>query len=120
MIDPKGFLMIEPQSPPAAEPIIDALTRQVTALYRASVTDAHGGYRGFHVCKCGACSDNHDHFLPGHVLTNSLCIHYIAYHRHDLTRAQLGEVVCHVAECGVGTEAEPTEDELQRPRKKHY
>ncbi len=115
MVDPKAFLMIEPQLPPAGEPIIDKLTRSVTALYRTSSLDRHGGYRGFHVCSCGACSDNRDHYLPGHVLTNSLCVHYVAFHRHELTTDQLGEIANILAECGSGGEAEPTEDELRPP-----
>jgi hypothetical protein len=118
MVNPEEFLFIEPKQPPAAEPIIDELTRQVTAAWRATKPSEYG-YRGFHVCECGVASDSHDHFLPSGKNTNSLCVHYVAFHRHELSREDKTAILVELVACMCG-EAEPTEKELHRPRRKHY
>ena len=112
MIVPSGLLMIEPQGK-ATQPIIDELTRKVTAAWRNS-TPSNGGYRGFHQCECGAQSDNYDHFVivdGQKLLTNSLMVHYIACHRDQVPPAELKKA----AALAYG-EAEPTAEELM-PRR---
>ena len=105
MIDTNGLLMIEPQRPASATPVIDEMTRKMTAAYRQSTPSQHG-YRGVHVCKCGAMSDNRDHYVNG-VLTNSLAVHYLAHHRDEVPETELEKV----RNLKFG-EAEPTEQEL--------
>lgn len=104
-----GILMIEPLRQTSAEPLIDALTRQMTAAWRQR-RDSGYSMRGFHICACHATSDNKDHWVGPDLLTNSLCIHYLAFHRDDVPAAELDKV--RTLDCG---EAEPDERELARP-----
>lgn len=109
-----GILMIEPSSKVSAEPLIDELTRKMTAGWRRR-RESDYGYRGFHVCACGAVSDNHDHFIGsgGGLLTNSLCIHYLAFHRSDVPKEELDKA--YTLELG---KEEPTKEELSIPSRK--
>ena len=113
MINSKGILMVEPSANVLTEPLIDELTRKMTAAWRKR-RESDYGYRGVHWCPCGTTSDNHDHFIgKGEgVLTNSLCIHYLAFHRNDLPKDELDKVRA----LGFGEE-EPTEDELRFPKR---
>lgn len=103
-----GILMVEPSVKTATTPIIDELTRKMTAAWRQRRDDEEG-YRGFHTCACGAFSDNKDHWVGG-LLTNSLCLHYLAFHRDDLPQEELDKV--RALDYG---EEEPTEKELAFP-----
>ena len=100
-----GILMVEPSVKRATTPIIDELTRKMTAAWRQRRDDEEG-YRGFHTCACGAVSDNKDHWVGG-LLTNSLCLHYLAFHRDDIPQEELDKV--RALDYG---EEEPTEKEL--------
>lgn len=96
MIDRSGILMIEPENPPSREPVIDELTRiMATALRNAKAGDK--AWRGFHTCSCGAHSSNRDHFVTTtdgrRLKTNSLAVHYLAYHRHDVPKEDLAKVL---------------------------
>lgn len=102
-------LFIEPPSLPSPEPVIDSLTRKMTAAFRQ--TQGIDATKGWHSCSCGAASSNVTHMLPDGRATNSLCIHYLAYHREDIPRAELAKVV--MLDCG---EAEPTDEELHVPQ----
>ncbi len=107
----EGILMIEPRGKFSVEPVIDKLTRKMTAAWRKA-RHAEDGYRGFHICECGTFSDNKDHWVgEGEgLLTNSLCIHYLAYHHADVPKEELEKVrTLHYGE------AEPTEKELAKP-----
>lgn len=90
-----AILMIEPNSPKSIEPVIDSLTRKMTAAWQ-SRRDSNFAYRGRHTCKCGATSDNRDHWVTTEdgreLLTNSLAIHYLAYHRSDVPQSELDKV----------------------------
>lgn len=109
MIDPNGIMMIEPSGDASAYPVVDALTRKMAAAYRRSTLPADDQrYRGWHTCRCGAKSDNADHFIDG-VKTNSLCVHYLAFHRKDVPPGELAKVQ------RMSEEAEPSEKELQIP-----
>lgn len=101
MIDQRGLLYIEPKQPPLTRPVIDELTWKMTAALNHCI--ATGIYqdgqfckgertRGWHTCSCGACSDNVDYLLPGGEVTNSLAVHYLSYHRHDIPPQQLERV----------------------------
>ncbi|MDP3981370.1 MAG: hypothetical protein Q8Q33_08170 [Chlamydiota bacterium] len=110
MISDKGILYIEPSATTSPQPIIDELTRKMTAAYRQSTRGP--AFRGSHTCGCGAHSDNCEHILPDGVETNSLCVHYLAYHRDEIPAAQLDKV----RQLTYG-EAEPKARELAAPGK---
>lgn len=101
--------MIEPSSATSIEPVIDELTRKMAAAWRKrAVSDLT--WRGFHTCKCGARSDCKDHWVKvdgKELITNSLAIHYLAYHRDEVPQSELDKV----ALLDYGQE-EPTEEQL--------
>lgn len=105
MISEKGILYIEPSRATSGEPTIDALTRKMTAAFRLGKPGM--SYRGWHQCACGAHSSNCDYSLPNGEMTNSLCVHYLAYHRSEVSELQLEKV--NALNSG---EAEPTQKEL--------
>lgn len=109
MISDHGILYIEPTGRTSRQPVIDELTRKMTAAFRQSTQGP--AFRGFHTCACGAHSDNCEHILPDGVETNSLCIHYLAYHREEIPSDQIAMV----GQLNYG-EAEPTERELAPPK----
>ena len=106
-----GILMIEPSSNVSPAPLIDELTRKMVAAWRKR-RDSDYGYRGIHRCACRAWSDNLDHWVGNNILTNSLCVHYLAFHRSDVPQDELDKVCA--LDCG---EEEPTEKELSAPKK---
>ena len=107
--EPGDVLYIRPGTRGTAEPAIDGLTRKMTAAYRAS--ESNGVlWRGFHVCRCGAASTNTDYVLPGGATTNSLCVHYLAFHRDEVPEAELAKVAALTS-----GEAEPNAEELAAP-----
>lgn len=108
----RGILYIEPSVATSAEPVIDELTRKMVAAYRKGQSGPR--YRGFHVCACGVFSDNTDYTLPNDEQTNSLCVHYMAFHRDEVPEAQLRKVAA--LDCG---EEEPNEKELSTPKRWH-
>jgi hypothetical protein len=108
-----GVLYIEPEQLPSQEPVIDELTRGMAAAFRKATKGEH--YRGFHVCECGAHSASCDYTLPGGALTNSLCVHYLAYHRAEVSRAQLAKVLVAMQD-NHNEQVEPNFGELQPPQ----
>ena len=85
------LLFIKPQRLPTAEPLIDDLTMRMTsALRQARVPDNR--YCGIHVCICGAGSDSTNRILANGEVTNTLCVHYLAYHRAEVPAAELDAV----------------------------
>ncbi len=117
MIDPRGIMMVEPGQTTSPEPVIDDLTRKMTAAWRQALLGP--AYRGQHICRCGVMSDNCDHYVGGGrgegLLTNSLCIHYLAYHRDDIPDVELEKV----RSLAFGEE-EPSEKELAAPRQRRF
>jgi hypothetical protein len=87
------LLFIEPGLA-SAQPVIDELTRKMTGAWRTRRIVM--SYRGFHRCACGAESDHHNYAVAtigGQLLTtNLLAIHYLAFHRADVPRAELEKV----------------------------
>jgi hypothetical protein len=125
MKDDSGFLMMEPRAQVAPTPIIDSLTRRVAAAMRKAEKSDYGyrgspkeAVRGMHHCTgkgCGVASDNHDYFITisgVRYLTNSLAVHYVAYHRHEISPAQMALIQALPDE-----EVDPTESELAHPGK---
>ena len=115
MIDPNGLLMIEPRGPAADEPVIDVYTLTMAAAWRLGWS-SRLACRGFHVCACGVASDNREHFVvgvSGTLRTNSLAVHYLAFHRDEVPPEELERVV--------GLPVYPSDsdldDLLRRPKK---
>jgi hypothetical protein len=107
--EPEDVLYIKPGTRGTAEPVIDSLTRKMAAAYRAAESSGVL-WRGFHICRCGARSTNTDYILPGGATTNSLCVHYLAFHRDEAPEAELAKVA------GLASgEAEPNAEELAAP-----
>lgn len=90
--DDDHLLFIEPIQPPSPA-IDDELTRALQAAWNDPTrrTSSTYGYRGAHSCTapgCSAASDNLDHWIDG-LLTNSLCMHYVRYHRREIPALEL-------------------------------
>ena len=113
MISDEGLLYIEPSRHTSPEPVIDELTCKMAAAFRQSTVALT--WRGDHQCACGARSDHMDHLLPNEVETNSLCVHYLAYHRTEVPTSQLDMVAALEVE-----PVEPTELELHGYRDRYY
>ncbi len=100
MIDEKNLLYVEPKSMPLGTPVIDRYTKKMAAAIRKAkggIESRAGfqegsGYRGFHICVCHAVSSNMEHLLENGEITNSLCVHYLALHRPEVTAEQLARV----------------------------
>lgn len=110
MVDPNGFLMIEPKNQ-ANKPVIDDLTRSVSALLRTAGIGQ--SWLGWHECICGACSGGDDLWVEiagKEYRTNSLAVHYAACHRDEIPKQQMKLI-----ESLKGSE-EPTADELHGRR----
>jgi len=107
VISERGILYIEPSARTSDKPVIDELTRRMAAAYRLRTPGP--GYRGFHICACGATSSNCDYTLSDGERTNSLCVHYLAFHRDEVSASQLEKV----RQLNFG-EVEPNEDELRQ------
>ncbi len=103
----EGILYIEPPAETSDKPLIDELTRKMTAaLHKAKLPPI--AFAGVHSCKCGkAQSASSDFILPNGLFTNSLCIHYLAFHREAIPQEQLDKV----ANLNFG-EKTPTPEEL--------
>lgn len=112
MIDlgPGCIMMIEPANYASTKPVVDLYTLRMTAAWRNGNPSSYS-YKGLHICKCGVLSDNRDHFVADAIRTNSLCVHYLAFHREDVPNEQL-ELVLALTE----DEVEPTEHELKDPK----
>ncbi|MGH7304021.1 MAG: hypothetical protein ACRELZ_12065 [Candidatus Rokuibacteriota bacterium] len=76
---------------PTDEPVIDELTMRMAAALRKA-TEPDYFQLGFHTCVCGAISEAQDALLANGWTTNTLCVHYLAYHRLEVPEADLGMV----------------------------
>lgn len=125
MINDKGLLFIEPKNFASREPIIDAFTKKMTAalrkftekgsMYRDGTFEPGMATKGWHTCECGAGSHNVDYLLVNGMATNSLCIHYLAFHRDEIPESELEKVK--TLPCG---EIDPTPEELAQPTEERY
>jgi hypothetical protein len=85
------MLYLMPKNPPLGTPTIDELTMKMVASLRQA-TLPHRQSCGFHTCACGAQSESTDLILSNGVRTNSLCVHYLAYHRAEIEAGELWAV----------------------------
>jgi len=90
----EGYLYIEPVGKASAQPVIDNITRKMAgSLCAAYVRKPEPGRSGFHTCVCGVSSDNRDLRLSDGKLTNSLCVHYLAFHRKEVPESEIKKVM---------------------------
>lgn len=107
------LLFIEPEEQAMEYPLIDDVTlRMVTALRRGKKPGY--SYCGFHACICGAHSGTTDVILSNAWVTNTLCVHYLAYHRAEVPVRELDAV----RSLPPGAES-PTDRELMVPALRH-
>ena len=104
------LLFIVPKQHVSPIPVIDYITRKMCGAFRLVSTSDYA-YGGVHICNCGAVSSSHDHYLPNGVLTNSLCVHYVAHHRVEVPQWELAKIEEFMVE-----EVEPTWQELHDPQ----
>ena len=104
----KWVLFIEPKGLPAEAPVVDELTRRMTAALRQSSLPQWVTC-GFHTCVCDAASDSSDRVLPNGAKTNTLCVHYLEYHRDEVPPKELKKV--RSLDCGL---EEPSSNDLHR------
>ncbi len=114
-----SLLYIEPSENVPAKPLIDIVTRKMVAALRAYVRTGvlhRDGFfavghatRGTHFCRCGnAGSSNKDFELSNGLITNSMCIHYVACHREEIDQSVIDQIMAFT-----DGEAEPTDNELE-------
>lgn len=72
---------------------------------------ANNGWMGFFTCICDVHSGAQNFLLTNGDVTNSLCVHYLAYHRDEVSQEQLDRV----AQLEDGMEM-PTTQELHPPQ----
>lgn len=120
------LLFIEPINPPSKEPLVDVLTCTMTAAFRkaesgtSNYSDKEGPYvfreggcyRGIHKCSCGVNAGNRDYQLPNGDITTNLAIHYLAYHRDEISEEQLKRIDAISDEYA----KIPTDEELHVPK----
>jgi hypothetical protein len=102
------LLYIEPRLAPSPRPLVDELTRKMVMALRNHIRTGVK-YMGWHECSCGAHSTNTDYLLPGGWWTNSLCVHYLAYHRTEVPASALATV----ASFPGSADCIPTQEELE-------
>lgn len=86
ILDDGYFMMIEPKQD-CQEPIYDDITSSAELLEKVLVQK--NSYRGWHKANCGRQSDNHDWICPNGMITNSLMLHYITYHRNEVPESEI-------------------------------
>lgn len=87
-----GTLYVNVKHPPSNWPTVDMLTLKITRAFR-SADKSPLAFSGIHTCLCGAKSESADYILPNRKFTNSLCIHYMAFHRSEIPWQEMGEVL---------------------------
>lgn len=112
MLSGYDLLRILPKNSASEIPLIDQLTRQMTAALRKCrrVSCEHG----ITTCACGVRDSGEELILQSKVggfITTSLCVHFLAFHRDEVPQLELAKV----ANLSYG-EAEPTADELAYPQ----
>lgn len=106
-VNPELLLFIEPENEPSKEPIIDELIKKMTASFRKAKKGVirdyavmgkgyefikGDGWMGWHNCFCGALAGGYDYLLTNGEMTNENCIHYLAYHRDEISQEQIARV----------------------------
>jgi hypothetical protein len=124
------LLFMEPQNEPSKKPVIDELTMKMTASFRKAKKGAihdyqqqgqgyefheNDGWCGWHNCSCGANAGGQDYLLSNGEMTNGNCVHYLAYHREEISKEQLDRVF--KLDDGL---KKPKKDEIERDRERWF
>jgi len=102
--DDSNFLLYMEPKNPKQDYIDDELTETIKKAFEKSksgiayysnlkdngeFTEGRGGWRGWHVCGCGECGGNKEYLLENGMITNYLCVHYVAEHRDEIPKSEL-------------------------------
>lgn len=126
----KALLFIEPRLPPSYYPVIDKALFKLTGALRQSMRAGNRfgsvfeerpgvvqwieGGQTFGCVSCGPCydgglrvnSEGQDYELHGGYYVNSLCLHYLAFHREEIPQDQIKVIRLLKAPWAVPTTAE--------------
>lgn len=86
------LLYIVPMGKASDQAVLDELTLRMVAALRQGTMPSDRMWCGVHTCVCGARSANRDVTLPNGWVTNTLCVHYLAYHRSEVPPRHLRDV----------------------------
>ncbi len=89
-LDDKHLLFIEPKARASEEPLQDELSRKLQMMLSHAVRG--DCYRGVHHCSCGAQSNSCDWVLSNGLITNSLAVHYLEYHRAEVPEGEIQKI----------------------------
>lgn len=103
------ILLVQVSRPASKEPLIDSLTRKLTAAARKAIAPLKNG--ADILCFCGKVLPNRRLFLPSGAVTTFHAIHLVAFHRQELPPEEIAKV--QRLNCG---EMEPNESELLSPQ----
>jgi len=74
---------------------VDEYTRRMAGALRVAELDPWlKRTRGHHTCVCRMDSSNSNHYVrteSGHLITNSLAVHYLAHHRSEVPEGELAK-----------------------------
>ncbi len=103
------LLYIEPTLDKSTNPIDDELTQTMRRLlFECTTVGAYNKerqtftvgvmYKGVHYCICGDTSTCMDYLFKNNdqikcYATNSLCIHYLQYHRNEISKDEMKKVM---------------------------
>jgi len=84
------MLYVRAKKPAETTPILDDITTKIAVAFsKAKVTRR---WKGLYRCKCGTLSSSCDYKLPNGEQINSLCVHYLAYHRSEVSPSDLARI----------------------------
>lgn len=93
------LLYIKPNNLESDTPCVDELTYKMAGSLLQSIRDKQDTgsltgrvYAGFHRCICGERSSSCDYQLGNDILTNSLSVHYLIWHRPEVPESELARV----------------------------
>lgn len=100
LMDIQGVLYETPKGKAAEVGVEDELTQGMEVLLKAAETKtgvlrSDGVFinklstKGYHECVCGATSTCVDYLIGPKHATNSLCVHYLRFHRAEISHAEL-------------------------------
>lgn len=92
--DDRHLMMIEPKDDSCVV-LDDELTQNAVKAFSKAIQSVKR-YRGFHTCVCGRTSDNGDWIMPDGRITNSLLVHYVAYHRGEVPQEEIDKMMEYV------------------------
>src|SRR5580765_5304646 len=98
-LDANHLLFIEPAGAPSATPTIDEITRKLAGAWRARKRSDYM-WCGFHDCTgkgCDVRSDPFDYWVD-QLKTNSLALHYVAFHRSEVPAGELAKIAALAAD----------------------